>query len=65
MKGQGKNNKFLVGKAPNIYNTKGFEEFCTDTGNLISVLFDYAVNSIMAHELAHIGNGHIKMKLNN
>ena len=65
LKGQGKNNKFLIGKVPPIYNTKGFEEFCTDTDNLIATLFDYAVNSIMAHELAHIGNGHIKMKLNN
>ena len=65
LQGQGKNNKFLVGKVPSLYLTKGFEKFCTDTNNLISQLYDYAINSIIAHELAHIGNGHNKFKLEN
>lgn len=65
LKGQGINNKFLIGKVPEIYMTKGFEKFCTTTDYLISDLLDFAVNSIMAHELAHIGKGHIKYKNNN
>lgn len=65
LQGQGKDNKFLAGKVPALYLTKGFEKFCTDTDNLISQLYNYSINSIIAHELAHIGNGHNKFKLDN
>lgn len=65
LKGQGRDNKWLVGEVPQIYKTKGFEKFCTNTNYLISDLLDFAVNCIMAHELGHIGKGHIKYVANN
>ena len=60
LKGQGVDDKWLIGEIQQIYRTRGFEKFCTSSDYLISYLLDFAVNSIMAHELAHIGKGHIK-----
>lgn len=62
LEGQGKNNKFMVGKVPAIYTKQGFSQFCTDFENLIAQIIDNSVNVLIAHEMAHIGNGHILMK---
>ncbi|MFR5132456.1 MAG: M48 family metalloprotease [Terrisporobacter sp.] len=65
LKGQGINNKFLIGAVPDIYLKEGFEYFCTDIENLISSLYDNSIKAIIAHELAHISNGHNDMKYYN
>ena len=54
------NQKVVIGELPAIYKTKGFYKFHTNSDYLISDLMDFAVEAIMAHELGHIGKGHIK-----
>lgn len=65
LKGQGVDDKWLIGEIQQIYRTRGFEKFCTSSDYLISYLLDFAVNSIIAHELGHIGKGHIKYRAKN